>query len=81
MSEHTEMATDAPEADVVDDKSQKSAGAQARYAAIKRLIESNQDEFNAMYVEEAEKRGVRTRESAKQAKIEKLKAELATLEA
>lgn len=57
----------------------KSAGAQARYAAIKRLIGQHQDEFNALYVEEAEKRGVRTRASSKAEKIAKLEQELAEL--
>jgi hypothetical protein len=57
----------------------KSAGAQARYAAIKELIHNHQDEFNALYVVEAEKRGVRTRSSSKADKIAKLEAKLAEL--
>jgi predicted aminopeptidase len=62
-----------------DKGGKKSAGAQARYAAIKRLIREHQDEFNALYVEEAEKRGVRTRASSKAAKIAKLEEQLAEL--
>lgn len=61
------------------DKKKKSAGAQARYAAIKTLISRHQDEFHALYVEEAEKRGVRTRAASKAAKIAKLEQELASL--
>lgn len=55
-------------------------GAQARTAAVRRLIETHREEFSKMYREEAEKRGVRTRVASRQAKIEKLKAELAALE-
>jgi len=61
------------------DSGKKSAGAQARYAAIKSLIKNHQDEFNALYVSEAEKRGVRTRASSRAAKIAKLEQELASL--
>lgn len=57
----------------------KSAGAQARYAAIKILIDHHQDEFNALYVAEATARGVRTRSSSRAAKIAKLEADLAEL--
>jgi len=81
MTEHqVTMTPEAKEAltEVVNQK--KSAGAQARYAAIKRLIANNQDEFNALYVEEAEKRGVRTRASSKAAKIAKLQEQLAALQ-
>jgi len=63
----------------VPEKNSKSAGAQARYAAIKELISRHQDEFNALYVAEAEKRGVRTRASSRAAKIAKLEADLAQL--
>lgn len=58
----------------------KSDAAQARYAAIKELIRRNQDEFNALYVEQAEKFGVRTRASSKAAKIAKLEKQLADLQ-
>lgn len=58
----------------------KSAGAQARYAAIKQLIQNHQDEFNVLYVVEAEKRGVRTRSASKADKIARLKAQLEELE-
>jgi len=59
--------------------SKKSAGAQARYAAIKTLIGNHQDEFNALYVAEATARGVTTRSRSKAMKIAKLEADLAEL--
>jgi hypothetical protein len=68
---------DAPAAE--PKRSKKSAGAQARYAAIQTLIKSHQDEFNALYVAEAEARGVRTRASSRAEKIAKLEAELKEL--
>lgn len=73
------MTTDPfnPPADEKPAKGKKSpAGAQARYAAIQRLIALHKDEFNRLYNEEAENRGVRTRSSTKAARIAKLEAAL-----
>jgi hypothetical protein len=80
MTEHTvTMTPEAKEALTESVNKKKSAGAQARYAAIKTLIENHQDEFNALYVAEATARGVRTRSSSRAAKIAKLEADLAEL--
>jgi len=59
--------------------SKKSAGAQARYAAIKLLINLHKEEFDGIYMREAEARGVRTRASSRADKIAKLEAELREL--
>jgi len=58
------------------EKKKSPAGAQARYAAIQRLIGLHKAEFDRLYTEEAEKRGVRTRASTKAARIAKLEAAL-----
>jgi len=55
------------------------AGAQARYAAIKRLIKAHKDEFDMLYTQEAEKLGVKTRASTKAARIAAMEAKLKEL--
>lgn len=52
----------------------------ARYTATQRLIEENREEFEMYYREEAEKRGLKTKQMRREERVEKLKKELAELE-
>ena len=72
--------TGTPAVPVTSKNAKKSAGAQARYAAIQRLIKNHNDEFHTLYAEEAEKRGVKTRAATKAQKIARLKEQLKELE-
>jgi hypothetical protein len=61
-------------------KAQVRAGTQARRLAIARLIALHKKEYDQIYAEEAAKLGITPMKMRRQAKIERLKQELADLE-
>lgn len=82
LAAETEQALKAKHAHQKTEKKARSGAKsqQARYEATKRLIAEHHDEFVTYYNEAAERLGLRTRAVSREAKIEKLKAQLAELE-